>query len=169
MTRQSFPRSCGDRRVGAEPGGSCRPSRRSFTCCGATRAQRSTCAAVHVRTYPARAPHSLCTAQACSKKRRLEDKDQRNHGERTGVWAPPRLQPTGHVHHPAVAVLHDVARLAVDPAGRHAVHVEKAQRLRLALSPRRRQVGQLRGREEMSGLMRSPERMRRMKTSAMSS
>lgn len=54
---------------------------------------------------------------------------------------------TGHVHHPAVAVLHDVARLAVDPAGRHAVHLEKTrlQGLGLALSPWRRQVGQLQG------------------------
>lgn len=109
----------------------------------------STCAVVHVQTYPARAPHSLCTARVCSKKRRLEDKDQRNHGEGSVAIRPPRLQPTRHVHHPAVAVLHDVARLAVDPAGRHAVHVEKAQRLRLALSPRRRQVGQLRGRGDV--------------------
>lgn len=63
--------------------------------------------------------------------------------------------PTGHVHHPAVAVLHDVARLAVDPAGRHAVHLEESrlQGPGLALSPRRRQVGQLqvrRGRGEES-------------------
>lgn len=80
---------------------------------------------------------------------RLEDKDRRNHGERTVVPEPPRLQPTRHVHHPAVAVLHDVARLAVDPAGRHAVHVEKAQGPRLALSPGRRQVGQLWGRGDV--------------------
>lgn len=57
------------------------------------------------------------------------------------------MQPTGHVHHPAVAVLHDVARLAVDPAGRHAVDVEEAQGLGLALPPRRRQVGELWGEE----------------------
>lgn len=57
---------------------------------------------------------------------------------------------TRHVHHPAVAVLHDVPRFAVNPAGGDAVHLEKArlQSLGLALSPRRRQVGQLQVRKE---------------------
>lgn len=57
---------------------------------------------------------------------------------------------TGHVHHPAVAVLHDVASLAVDPAGGHAVGLEKPrlQSPPLALSPRGRQVGQLQERQD---------------------
>lgn len=57
--------------------------------------------------------------------------------------------PTGHVHHPAVAVLHNVACLTVDPAGGHAVHREEArlQSLRLALAPGRRQEGELQGRK----------------------
>lgn len=59
------------------------------------------------------------------------------------------------MHHPAVAVLHDVARLAVDPAGRHAVDVEEAQGLGLALPPRRRQVGELWG--ERWGSMKPAE------------
>lgn len=101
------------------------------------------------RTYPVLAPHSLCTAQACSRRRRLEDKEQRNHGEGSVAGEPPRPQPTGHVHHPAVAVLHDVARLAVDPAGRHAVDVEKAQGPGLALSPGGGEVGQLWGRGDV--------------------
>lgn len=52
---------------------------------------------------------------------------------------------TGHVHHPAVAVLHDVARFTVDPAGGYAVDLEEArlQSFGLALSPWGRQVGQL--------------------------
>lgn len=61
---------------------------------------------------------------------------------------------TRHVHHPAVAVLHDVAGLAVDPAGRHTVDLEEArlQSLGLALSPRGRQVGQLQGRRRRGSL-----------------
>lgn len=52
---------------------------------------------------------------------------------------------TWHVHHPAVAVLHDVAGLTVNPAGRDAVHREKGQaQLRgAALAPWRGQVCQL--------------------------
>ncbi len=60
---------------------------------------------------------------------------------------------TRHVHHPAVAVLHDVAGFTVNPAGGYTVDLEKArlQSLRLALSPRGRQVGQLQVREEVWG------------------
>lgn len=63
------------------------------------------------------------------------------------------------MHHPAVAVLHDVARLAVDPAGRHAVDVEEAQGLGLALPPRRRQVGELwgEGGERLGGVNEAEE------------
>lgn len=59
------------------------------------------------------------------------------------------------MHHPAVAVLHNVARLTVDPAGGHTVHLEKArlQSLRFALSPRGRQVGQLQVWKEGVGLV----------------
>lgn len=54
--------------------------------------------------------------------------------------------PTGHVDHPAVAVLHQVARLAVDPAGRDAVAAEEVgiHRRGLAVAPGRGQVRQLR-------------------------
>lgn len=58
---------------------------------------------------------------------------------------------TGHVHHPAVAVLHDVPCFTVNPAGGNTVDLEKArlQSLWLALSPRGRQVGQLQVRKEV--------------------
>lgn len=51
--------------------------------------------------------------------------------------------------HPAVAVLHQVSRLAVDPARRDAVGAEEVgvHRCGLAVPPRRRQVCQLRGME----------------------
>lgn len=51
--------------------------------------------------------------------------------------------------HPAVAVLHQVSRLAVDPARRDAVGAEEVgvHRRGLAVPPRRRQVRQLRGTE----------------------
>lgn len=51
--------------------------------------------------------------------------------------------------HPAVAVLHQVSRLAVDPARRDAVGAEEVgvHRRGLAVPPRRRQVRQLRGME----------------------
>lgn len=54
---------------------------------------------------------------------------------------------TRHVDHPAVAVLHQVPRLAVDPAGRDAVAAEEVgvHRRGLAVPPRRRQVCQLGG------------------------
>lgn len=56
-----------------------------------------------------------------------------------------RWLPTGHVHHPAVAILHDVACLAVNAASCNTVYLEEAgfQRSRVAFAPRRRQVGQL--------------------------
>lgn len=48
--------------------------------------------------------------------------------------------------HPAVAVLHQVPGLTVDPAGRDAVSAEEVRvhRCGLAVAPRRRQVHQLR-------------------------
>lgn len=51
--------------------------------------------------------------------------------------------------HPAVAVLHQVSGLAVDPARRDAVGTEEVgvHRRGLAVPPRRRQVRQLRGME----------------------
>lgn len=57
---------------------------------------------------------------------------------------------TRHVHHPAVAVFHNVARFTVDPAGGHTVDLEKAglQSSGLTLSPRGRQVGELGERKE---------------------
>lgn len=57
---------------------------------------------------------------------------------------------TWHVHHPAVAVLHNVASFTVNSAGRYAVDLKEArlQSLGLTLSPWGRQVGQLRGRRE---------------------
>ena len=56
---------------------------------------------------------------------------------------------TWHVDHPTIAVLHDVAGLAVDPAGGDTVRREVAglQGLGFTLSPRGRQVGQLHRRE----------------------
>lgn len=56
-----------------------------------------------------------------------------------------KTAPTRHMHHPAVAVLHDVAGLTLDAAGRHAVDREEAPVLGLGhtLAPRRRQVRQL--------------------------
>ena len=52
---------------------------------------------------------------------------------------------TWHVHHPAVAVLQQVASLTVDAAGRDAVGVEELRVYggRLTISPRRREVQQL--------------------------
>lgn len=52
--------------------------------------------------------------------------------------------------HPAIAVLHQVARLAVDAAGRDAVSAEEVRvhRRGLAVAPRRRQVRQLRNSRE---------------------
>ena len=60
---------------------------------------------------------------------------------------------TGHVHHPAVAVLHNVPCFTVDPAGGYTVDLEKTrlQSFGLTLSPRGRQVGQLRVRKEARG------------------
>ena len=53
---------------------------------------------------------------------------------------------TGHVDHPAVAVLHQVARLTVDAAGCDAVRGEelRVDRSGLAVSPGRGQVLELR-------------------------
>lgn len=61
---------------------------------------------------------------------------------------------TGHVHHPAVAVLYDVAGLTVDPAGSYTIDLEKArlESFRFALSPRGRQVGQLQGKKKERSL-----------------
>lgn len=52
---------------------------------------------------------------------------------------------TWHVHHAAVAVLHQVARLAIDAAGRDAVGVEEVRvhGRGLAVSPGRGKVDQL--------------------------
>lgn len=60
---------------------------------------------------------------------------------------------TRHVDHPAVAILHNVARLAVDPAGGYAVDLKEArlQSFGLALSPRGRQVSQLERRKHTEG------------------
>lgn len=60
---------------------------------------------------------------------------------------------TRHVDHPAVAVLHQVPRLAVNPAGRDAVAAEEVgvHRRGLAVPPRWRQVCQLW--REMEGWM----------------
>lgn len=57
--------------------------------------------------------------------------------------------PTRHVDHFAVAVLHQVSRLAVDPAGRDAVAAEEVgiHWRGLAVTPGRRQVCQLRAME----------------------
>lgn len=59
------------------------------------------------------------------------------------------LVPTRHVDHPAVAVLHQVSSLTVDPAGRDAVSAEEVRvhRRGLAVPPRWRQVRELRKRE----------------------
>ena len=53
--------------------------------------------------------------------------------------------PTGHMNHPAVAVLHQVARLTVDTARRDAVRGEEIGVYGggLAVAPRRWQVLQL--------------------------
>lgn len=55
------------------------------------------------------------------------------------------LYDTRHVDHPAVAVLHQVSSLAVDPAGREAIGAEEVRvhRCGLAVSPWRRQVREL--------------------------
>lgn len=54
--------------------------------------------------------------------------------------------PTGHVDHSAVAILHQVPRLTVNPAGCDAVAAEEVwiHRRGLAVTPGRRQVCQLR-------------------------
>lgn len=66
------------------------------------------------------------------------------------MFETPLPAPTGHVDHPAVAVLHQVARLTVDPARCDAVRVEEVRvhRRGLAVAPGRRQVRQLRVREK---------------------
>lgn len=62
------------------------------------------------------------------------------------TWRASDVFPTGHVDHSAVAVLHQVSGLAVDPAGRDAVAAEEVRihRRGLAVTPGRRQVRQLR-------------------------
>lgn len=60
------------------------------------------------------------------------------------------LVPTRHVDHPAVAVLHQVTSLTVNPAGCDAVSAKEVwvHRRGLAVPPRGRQVRQLGEREE---------------------
>lgn len=62
------------------------------------------------------------------------------------TWRASDVFPTGHVDHSAVAVLHQVSGLTVDPAGRDAVAAEEVRihRRGLAVTPGRRQVRQLR-------------------------
>lgn len=64
-------------------------------------------------------------------------------------WHAP-VVPTRHVDHPAVAVLHQISCLAVDPAGCDAVSVEEVwvHRRGLAVPPRWRQVRQLREKQQ---------------------
>lgn len=62
------------------------------------------------------------------------------------TWRACNVIPTGHVDHSAVAVLHQVSGLAVDPAGCDAVAAEEVRihRRGLAITPGWRQVCQLR-------------------------
>lgn len=57
---------------------------------------------------------------------------------------------TGHVHHAAVAVLHQIARLAVDAAGGDTVCAEefRVHGRWLAVAPRRRKIRQLHDRKK---------------------
>lgn len=54
--------------------------------------------------------------------------------------------PTGHMHHAAIAVLHQVASLAIDATRAEAVRAEEVgvRRIHLAVPPRRWQEHQLR-------------------------
>lgn len=63
--------------------------------------------------------------------------------------AAPPLALTWHVDHAAVAILHDVAGLTVDPTGGDAVNRKEVEsHLRgSALAPRRRQVRELQDRK----------------------
>lgn len=78
-------------------------------------------------SHPELGQHTPCTVQGCSTERRLQEQNQPtlvctwySSPGITLVWFP-----TGHVHHAAVAVVHQVARFAVDAAGCDAVAVKE--------------------------------------------
>lgn len=64
------------------------------------------------------------------------------------------VKDTGHVNHPAIAVLDQVSRLAVNSAGSDAVTAEEVRvhRCGLAVAPRWGQVRQLKEREKIKTL-----------------